>query len=297
MNIFDCTTYHSEDLMLDLRFHILNKHVHKFIVVESLFTHSGKRKELNFDIKKFSKFRDKIVYLVIENEPQNIQDLKNCKNISAVKRHNSLLRIEQSYDYMIRGIKGSESEDLIILSDNDEIPNLESQEFKDSNKEIHLFKQMFFYYKLNLHYDKMDWFGSKAVKKKKIEKYQSMSWIRNLKNKKYPFWRIDTFFSKIKNIDVNIIDNGGWHFTNLKTPEELYEKFKNFGHHNEFDESGITLNDIKEKISNREVFYDHFLDQKHPQKWKASYKLKRIDTSILPSYISSNKEKFKSWLD
>ncbi|MDA9629785.1 hypothetical protein N9S67_02170, partial [Candidatus Pelagibacter sp.] len=92
MKIIDCTTYYSEDLMLDLRFNILNKHVDKFIITESKYSHSGEKKPLNFDINNFPKFKDKIVYLVIENEPEGIK--KNINNSSSIKRINSLLRIE-----------------------------------------------------------------------------------------------------------------------------------------------------------------------------------------------------------
>ena len=77
MKIFDCTTYHSEDLMLDVRFNILDKHIHKFIVVESEYTHSGQKKKLNFDINNFKKFKDKIIYLPIRNEPDGIQKITN----------------------------------------------------------------------------------------------------------------------------------------------------------------------------------------------------------------------------
>ena len=48
MKIFDCTTFYSEDLMLDVRFNILNEHVHKFVIVESRYTHSGKKKKIKF---------------------------------------------------------------------------------------------------------------------------------------------------------------------------------------------------------------------------------------------------------
>ena len=72
MKIIDCTTYYSEDLMLDVRFNILNNYVSKFIVVESKYSHSGEKKSLNFDINKFQKFKDKIQYLVIEDEPEGI---------------------------------------------------------------------------------------------------------------------------------------------------------------------------------------------------------------------------------
>ena len=94
MKIIDCTTYYSEDLMLDIRFNILNENVHKFIVTESKFSHSGKEKKLNFNINNFPKFKDKIKYLVIENEPIGIN---KDDNSSSVKRMNSLLRINQSY--------------------------------------------------------------------------------------------------------------------------------------------------------------------------------------------------------
>ena len=142
MKIIDCTTYYSEDLMLDVRFNILNEHVDKFIIVESKFSHSGKPKQLNFDIDNFKKFKDKIEYLVIEKEPDGIDP--NSDNISAIKRTNSLLRIEQSYDYMINALDEVEDNDLVCLSDNDEIPNFDSQHIKSSKNDILIFKQLFF---------------------------------------------------------------------------------------------------------------------------------------------------------
>jgi beta-1,4-mannosyl-glycoprotein beta-1,4-N-acetylglucosaminyltransferase len=194
---------------------------------------------------------------------------------------------------MAKSLNDAEDNDLIILSDNDEIPNLNSKQFLNSKKNIFIFEQLFFYYKFNLHYDLMNWFGSKACRKKKL---MSMPWLRNLKNKQYPFWRFDTLFSKTKYNNLEIIKDGGWHFTNLMTAEKLYEKMSNFGHHNEFDESGLKINDIKNKIENREMFYNHFLDQTNSNKWKNDYKLKIINENKLPLYVIQNKEKFKEWL-
>ena len=291
MRIFDCTTFYSEHLMLDVRFNILNEKVDKFIVVESLFSHSGKPKKFNFDIKNYQKFKDKINYIIIENEPEGL--IVNQNLSSAEKRLNSLKRVEQSYEYMSKSLNDAEDNDLIILSDNDEIPNLNSKQFLNSKKNIFIFEQLFFYYKFNLHYDLMNWFGSKACRKKKL---MSMPWLRNLKNKQYPFWRFDTLFSKTKYNNLEIIKDGGWHFTNLMTAEKLYEKMSNFGHHNEFDESGLKINDIKNKIENREMFYNHFLDQTNSNKWKNDYKLKIINENKLPLYVIQNKEKFKEWL-
>ena len=292
MRIFDCTTYYDEELMMDIRFNTLNDQVEKFIVVESLFSHSGNKKKLNFDINNYSKFKDKIIYIVIENEPNNLK--KGNKLNQSEKRMNSLKRIEQSYDSMLDGIKDAGEDDLIILSDNDEIPNLTSDQFLNSKKNIIIFKQLLFYYKFNLNYENLTWFGSKACRKKKLK---SMTWLRNLKNKPYSWWRLDVLFSNYKERDLEIINDGGWHFTNIKTPEKLYEKLKNFGHHDEFDESGIDLNFIKSKISNKEVFYDHFLDKKDPNKWRSNYKLKKVSSSVLPEYLANNHQKYQNWFD
>ena len=287
MKIYDCTTFYSEHMMMDVRFSILDKYVEKFIVTESIYSHSGKKKKLNFDIRNYQKYKDKIIYLVIDKEPNNLIETES-DNVS--KRLNSIKRIELSYNYMKEAINEVAEDDLIILSDNDEIPNLGSKSFLKSKKKVILFNQLFFYYKFNLFYDLLPWYGSKACKKKSLK---SFSWLNNLKTKKYPFWRIYTYFSENKMVDIEIIKDGGWHFTNLKSPKDLLEKFKNFGHHDEFEESGITLEKLKNYIDEGIVFYNHFADQKDLNKWNFNYKLKKINDDFLPEYLIRNKDKFK----
>ena len=292
MRIYDCTTFYSEKMMIDLRFNILNENIYKFIVVESSFSHSGKKKNFNFNINDYPKFKDKIIYLKIDKEPIDLySDIEISKN-PIYKRLNSIKRIEQSYNFMMKGILDASDEDLIIISDNDEIPNLNSNKFKKSNKKFYIFKQLLFYYKFNLLYEYMPWFGSKACKKKYLKSFSN---LRNIKNKKYPLWRIDTHFSHLKETSLDIIDDGGWHFTNIKTPEDLYIKMKNFGHHDEFDESKLTVEDLKKKIDDDLVFYDHFTDKKSKNKWKSEYKLKKIENHLLPNYLIKNQKNFKEW--
>ena len=292
MNIYDCTTFYSEKMMLDVRFNILDNEVHKFIVVESLYSHSRETKKFNFNINDYPKFKDKIIYLKIYKEPDDLYSDKEVLNNPIYKRLNSIKRIEQSYEYMQKGIVEAKDEDLIIVSDNDEIPNLKSIKFQKNKKNFLIFKQLLFYYKFNYYHDLMPWYGSKACKKKHLT---SFSDLRNLKNKEYPFWRLDTYFSKIEKNNVQIIDDGGWHFTNLKTPEELYIKLKNFGHHDEFDSTKITIEDLKKKIDKGVVLYDHFADKSSKNKWKYDYKLKIIENFLLPNYLTENRANFNEW--
>ena len=291
MKVYDGTSFYSEHMMYDVRLNVLNDKVEKFIVTESTYSHSGQKKKLNFDINNYPKFKDKIIYIVIDNEPKGIVP---DQDDPLSQRLNSLKRVSLSYDACFNATRNCSSDDFIMLSDNDEIPNLDSKQFKKSKKKIILFKQLFFYYKFNLLYDRMPWIGTKGCKKKNL---LSISWLRDIKWKKYPFWRFDTFFSKTKHIDLDIINDGGWHFTNLKTPEDMYEKFMNFGHHNEFRISGLTVEKIRDKVKKKELFYDHFKDTASTNKWESNHKLKQVNLDLLPEFLRKNQGKFKDWFD
>ena len=83
--------FYDEDLVIDIRLNILNEHVHEFVIVESKFTHSGKKRELLFDINKYSKFENKINYIVLENEPVDLErvhdnDTDDKKNSKYIKK-------------------------------------------------------------------------------------------------------------------------------------------------------------------------------------------------------------------
>ena len=84
------------------------------------------------------------------------------------------------------------------------------------------------------------------------------------------------------------------------TAEKLYEKLSNFGHHDEFEMSGITVNDLKKKMNKKEVFFNHFVDkEKYKERWNYNYKLKKIGVEKLPKYLQSNDNqlKLKNWFD
>ena len=289
MKIIDCTSFYNEHMMYEIRLNILKNKVDKFIVTESTYSHSGKKKKLNFDINNYPKFKDRISYIVIDKEPIGIVPENNDPSL---QRSNSLKRIALSYDESLKVLKNFTSNDFIMLSDNDEIPNLDSEYFLNNKSSIVLFNQLFIYFKFNLLYDKMLWTGTKGCT---MEKLKSLSWLRNIKLKKYPFWRLDTLFSENKYISLNTIQDGGWHFTNLKTPDEMYEKFMNFGHHDEFRLSGLTIEKIRDKILNKEMFYDHLADKSSTNKWESNYKLKVIGDEMLPSYLIKNKNKYREW--
>ena len=296
MNIYDCFMYFDEDMLLDLRLNVLNDYVKKFVITEATYTHNGSKKKLRFDINKFSKFKDKISYIIVDKEPEKIFNLVDGE--SREKRGEKLILNGMARDYfqrenLAKGLQDVSEEDLILISDLDEIPNLEEVNFSNIKNNIIIFEQKMFYYKLNLHYKDFKWQGTKGTKSKY---FLSPQWLRNIKGKKYSKWRLDTWFSKKKYSNLFFIENGGWHFTCLKTPDELEKKLLNFAHHYEFEESGLKINDLKKLINEKRVMYDHNIDQKG-YKWSGKSILKKINESLLPKYVSSNLDKYKDWLD
>tara|TARA_B100000989_G_scaffold204491_1_gene154799 strand:+ start:3085 stop:3954 length:870 start_codon:yes stop_codon:yes gene_type:complete len=288
--------YFDEDLLLDLRLHSLNKFVKKFVITEATYTHNGTKKKLNFDINKFKKFKDKITYIVVDKQPDNILELSNDDD--KIARGEKLILNGMARDYFQRenlfnGIEEALNDDLILISDLDEIPNLNDLKSSSINNNIIIFEQKMFYYKLNLFYKDYNWQGTKGVKRKN---FISPQWLRNIKGKKYATWRIDTFFSNKKYTNLFFVKNGGWHFTCLRTPEELEKKLLNFAHHYEFEESGLKLDDIKKLISEKRVMYDHTVDQKG-YKWSGKSILENCDINFLPEHIKNNKDKYLDWLD
>ena len=285
--------YYDEDLILELRLNLLNKHVHKFVVVESCYTHSGKRRSLKFDIKKYQKFKDKINYVIVEKMPNdieelNIDDSENKKNSKILD--NALKRENFQRNQISLGLKDASDNDLIIISDVDEIPNLENFVHK---KKISIFFQKMFYYKFNLKHPTLEWVGSKACQKKNLN---SPQWIRNTKSKKYPYWRLDVLFSINKHFNLNCVKDGGWHFTNIKSPSEIHYKLSNFLHHLEYEKSNTNLKDLKDLISQKKVLYDHDTDKKK-EKWKSAISLIKVNDAELPEYLINNKSKYIKFFD
>ena len=295
MKIFDCFMFYDEEMLLDIRLNTLDKFIDKFIIVESMFTHSGKKRELIFDIKKFQKFKDKIDYLVVESLPKGIEPI-NSYDADDIKESKIILnayrREHHQRNSILNLLKSAEPNDQVIISDVDEIPNLENTNFNEIKNKIILFNQKMFYYKFNLILENMNWHGSKSCKMKNLI---SPQWLRDVKDKKYPLWRIDALFSEKKYNDVFFVQDGGWHFTNIKTPEEIDKKLRSYLHHIEYDQSNISAKEIDKMIKEKKPVYD-LLANSSEAKFRSQKKLKTVDMNELPIYLQKNKEKFNEWI-
>ena len=147
MKIYDCFSYWDEDLLLNLRFNLLSDIVDYFVVVESTRTWQNNKKELIFDIEKFHKFKNKIIYVPVKDMPGG---------------NNPYVRENFQRNCILRGLINTKDEDYIMISDADEIPNPNKIKNFQPNMKYAVFKQKHFYYKLNMISSKNPfWYGSR----------------------------------------------------------------------------------------------------------------------------------------
>ena len=288
--------YFDEEVVLDVRLNTLDKYVDYFVIVESSFTHKGDNKNLMFNHNKFEKFKNKIIYLVYNKQPKGIEAVnENDSENEKSKKYilNAALRENGQRNFIQNGLNKAEDNDIILISDVDEIPNLSEVNFNNISEKIIMFHQDMFYYKFDLKIPNLLWTGTRGCRKKYL---LSPQWLRNVKDRKYFPFRIDILFSEKKYRSIKFISNGGWHFSNIKTAEEIEHKLKSYLHHREFDEQSLSVEEIQNIIENKKAIYDLKVD-KRVNKIGDGSKLVKIKFEKLPIYIQQNKHNYMKWLD
>ena len=296
MKIFDCFMYFDEEVVLDVRLNTLDKYVDYFVIVESSFTHKGDNKNLMFNHNKFEKFKNKIIYLVYDKQPKGIEAVNENDSEDEKSRKyilNAVLRENGQRNFIQNGLNKAEDNDIILISDVDEIPNLSEVNFNNISEKIIMFHQDMFYYKFDLKIPNLLWTGTRGCRKKYL---LSPQWLRNVKDRKYFPFRIDILFSEKKYSSIKFISNGGWHFSYIKTAEEIEHKLKSYLHHREFDEQSLSVEEIQNIIENKKAIYDLNVD-KRVNKIGDGSKLVKIKFEKLPIYIQQNKHNYMKWLD
>jgi beta-1,4-mannosyl-glycoprotein beta-1,4-N-acetylglucosaminyltransferase len=274
MRIIDCITFFNEDMILDLRLNELDKYVDKFVIIELNIDHRGNKKKQNFNIEKFQKFKFKICYLYYEDIDEKI--------INSIK-FNKLAIEHFQRNLMLKIIKNFNENDLIMISDCDEIPLMRNLEI--SNKyETYIFIQKMFYYKFNLQLYKkkiiqyqLDWSGTKASLNKNIKYPQQLRDIKSIG--RY------NFIQRFKT-NLNLIMNGGWHFSFVCEPALIKKEIQSYIH-SEYDTATTTdINNIREAIKKKKDIFGRNI----------FLKKQKLDNTF-PKYILENQINFSKFIE
>jgi|TARA_B100000780_G_scaffold138661_1_gene97015 beta-1,4-mannosyl-glycoprotein beta-1,4-N-acetylglucosaminyltransferase len=262
--IIDCITFFNENLMFDLRYKILENVVDEFVICESKYDHRGKPKKLNF--KKNNYNNEKINYIILDKE--------------FPKKNNIWENQASQRDSMLKKLDYLEEEDYIFFSDPDEIINPNTLKNFELNKKYGIFMQKCFNYKFNLfNPHESPWEGTRVCKKKNLVSIDFMRQKIKSKNLNYKFFRID------KEKDIQIFKEGGWHFNNILSPEEISLKLKTFAHSEFADEKFSSIKTIENKIENKIDLFER----------GHQYLKVEIDTTY-PEQIRENQNKLKKFI-
>lgn len=211
--IYDCFNFFNELDILEIRLNVLYEHVDYFVIVESSVTHSGEQKPFYFEENKerYSKFLDKIIHYKVYDTPSNFIEFNETEDESLndifnfiskqTNRFNRATQPDYGRDFfqkecVRRPLISCSDEDIIIISDADEIPNpkiLENLNSLSMDDAIYSLNQFTYYYYINL-LKQTDWYGSKMGK------------YKNIKNLSFNEIRGDESLTKK-------INGGGWHFS------------------------------------------------------------------------------------
>lgn len=266
--IYDCFIFFNELDLLEIRLNELNDVVDKFVIVESTETFSKNSKPLYYHENKdrYSKFHDKIIHVIVDDAPEKLSTKTESENRWAVE-HFQRNCIE-------RGLTGCSPNDIILVSDADEIPRKESiiqaaEILAKDNNAIVSFKQRFFYYFLNglcvqgQHNHLTPWLGTTACR------YEGFIGAEKMR------------MTKGRNKDV--VYDAGWHFSYLGGADLIAYKIESFSH-SEFDNKTIKDRDrIRDRVNRGIDLFDR------PGRSRQVYV--KIDESF-PSYLRNNVEKF-----
>jgi len=221
MHLYDSFTFYNELTLLRLRLETLSPHIERFVLVEATKTFTGKPKPLVFEANRhlFTPWLNKIVHVVVDDMPDE---------------GDAWAREIHQRNAIARGLPSARQEDIIMVSDVDEIPAPDALGLISSVKPT-LFGMRMFYYFFNLElihtqtyidrakaaaFTANAWVGTKAVPYRLFRTAQA---LRMTKARTYPWYRIDR-----KN--PLILENAGWHFSYLAPVSGIMEKIANFSH-------------------------------------------------------------------
>ena len=209
--IYDCFPFFNELDILEIRLNVLYETVDYFVITEADKTHTGKAKEYLFEQNKerFSKFLDKIIYIKVDDLP----DLESSKTSSD---GNKWLYENYQRDAIMRGLENCKPDDIVIISDCDEIPNPEA--VKKYRKGICSLRQLRFGFSYNSLYITIPFCKSAKICRFKdlINPKKSIK----EKDKKYCLYSKYGLPTYLRFVKGKKLKNGGWHFSYIGNVEE-----------------------------------------------------------------------------
>lgn len=281
MAVYDCFTFFNELDILEIRLNELDPHVDHFVVVEATQTFAGTEKPLYYkeNENRFAKFADKIIHVIVDDLP----DHSSAWEREAFQR-----------DAMMRGLVHAAPDDIVMISDVDEIPKPQFLKLispRNTRNRIHFLECEHFNFKLNFRVVGK-WIGSGAIRvleKKHIRSPEKIRRLRARQSRRLPMW-LNQLLMMARNksrfgafIKHSIYENAGWHFSFMTTTGEMTEKITAYSHQ-----------ERNTADFNTEANFQKMIDQRRAICGRA---IEEVSMTELPAYVVDNQAKYEAILN
>ncbi|HOF44582.1 MAG TPA: hypothetical protein PLH46_03800 [Caldisericia bacterium] len=285
MKIYDCFTFYNELDLLELRLNELDNSVDYFVLVEATKTHRWKDKSLYFqdNKKRFKKWEHKIIHVIVRDLPKPGRTYGNNWRINSLLKGGAWKTESFQRTAIVRGLTNCNDEDIVMVSDLDEIPRPRKipemvKALTLKNEKIVSFDQSFYNFFLN-GFTSTGWTGTRACTFRNFRKLfnKDMNRVRHLRN--LPL-RLQMILGK----KLYIIKDGGWHFSFLGNVETIINKIASICHFEKDTPENKDPKKILEKINSGKFLYDNKTVTYVP-----------IDESF-PKTVYKNQKKYKKYI-
>ena len=217
--VYDCFSFYNELDLLEIRLNVLKDVVDRFVLVEATQTHTGKSKPLYYEENKtrFAAFADKIIHVVVDDFP--------AADVADSERRLSWMRENFQRNAVVRGLVDAHDDDLVMVSDVDEIPSPYAVQTACAKKGVIVCEQLLCNYYLNfVSYTTPIWPGTKIVRYKDFcesETYSKMGVSEYVDERV----NVGPTATRLRYLDpTSRIHRAGWHFSYLGGAKAIVAK-------------------------------------------------------------------------
>lgn len=263
--VYDCFNFFNELDLLEIRLNVMDEVVNQFVIVEASKTHQRRPKPMNLEANwsRFKDFEHKITYIKLEGGYPNFFTRWRPVKTWDIER----IQREKFFE----GLTNANDDDRVIISDLDEIPNPDLIKKLLNEEKPQVFIQRIYKYFLNSVCYNETWRGPVLL---------PYGMLKNMTIKLARLLRDDKILKR-EGIEVDFVEDGGWHFTTIGDIEKIIEKMENFAH-KEFNTQEMKDEDRIQKIIEEggDIFGFN---------WK--FRLEEMNETY-PKYLLKNQEKY-----